>query len=993
MPNITQVIRLRQKRRDRKLKYPLTKISLSIAIIISLAFLLVILLFSLFYAELTLGLPSITTLPTLLDPPHGTLLQPTRIYDRTGMHVLSVLENPSVGQPQYMQLPTLFGGPSSQTDSKNIIPPAIILTMVATHEPDFWVSRGYTWSGLLSNQHPTIAQQLVSDLLLWQEPPGLQRAIRERLVAAQITATYGSSKILTWYLNSAKYGDLIFGVDAASHAYFGKSTSQLTLAESAILAATSQVPSINPFTAPDLARQRGKELLSALSSSNLVSPSEYENAAKEFVQFQTPNQENEDIAQSFVNLAIDQLSQQFERDRIERGGLRIITTLDYDLQVQANCVIKDQINRMNVQAGETDSIDDQCQAARLLPTLKGSSIILPSIIRTQVLILDPTNGELLALSSIDSRKDPITHFEKFLNSADNPYAPHRTGTIITPFIYLTGFTRGYSPASMLWDIPPANQSLNPDIVKNYHGPVRARIALANDYLVPAGQILDQVGLENVNKITSPMGIQLQDGSSGDTQESDVALTQLLSGTEANLIQLSQIFGMLSNNGTMVGATDIASQLSEPDSLIRPVVVLLMEDYSGHVWAGDPSLTGGEGRVSRSVISPQLAYLMTNSLSDESARWSSFGHPNALEIGRPAGVKVGSTVEATDFWTIGYTPQLVVGVWIGYPEEKPPQGLGKESIMGIWHSLIQYTTQDLPIKEWSPPPGVVQMEVCDPSGMLPDKECPSIVSETFLVGNSPTQTDNLYERLQVNRETGRLATIFTPAEFSESRVYMRVPPQAIEWAKSANIPLPPDSYDVIQTSGASATPNARIDQPVMLSYVHGKVDISGTAFGPGFSSYRLRVGKGLNPTDWLQIGSEGSQPVENGILAQWDTTDLSGLYSIQLIVIHQDQSIETSIVQVTVDNVAPEIVQIIPADGQTLDVPSNGLLTIGLNVSDDIGIDRVEIYLDGSLVTTLQQKPYAFPWQAKAGQHNLLVKVYDLAGNNSSRESNFIMTQK
>jgi hypothetical protein len=641
---------------------------------------------------------------------------------------------------------------------------------------------------------------------------------------------------------------------------------------------------------------------------------------------------------------------------------------------------------MSLLESQPDSEAD-CPAARLLPALRENRIELPSGIDSQVVILDPNNGQLLALATIQTSIDSSGAIQHQYTS-ENPYAPHPTGTIITPFIYLSGFTRGFSPASLVWDVPTNSASLTSDELKRYHGPVRARLALTNDYLAPAAQILDQVGVGNVLKIAAQMNTPLQNVSSGIPGDEKADLTAFLDESASNLIQLSQAFGVLSNNGNLVGSTSTDAQGS-----IQPLTILLMEDYQGYVWLGDPTLSGRDNLASRPVISPQLAYLVTNSLSDESARWPWLGHPNALEIGKPAAVKFGSAIEGTGLWTIGYLPQLVVGVHLAFSQEKPPAALSQDSIMDIWHSLVQYASQALPVQDWAPPPGIVQMVVCDPSGMLPDKDCPSTVSEVFLESNTPTQTDDFYQSLQVNRETGRLATIFTPPEFIENRLYMNIPSWALAWAKAANLPIPPDSYDVIQAGSASQNVEAHIDQPGMLSYVRGQVKINGSAGGAGFSSYRLSAGKGLYPADWLQIGEESDQPVENGSLGVWDTAGLNGLYSIQLTLIHQDQSVDTSIVQVTVDNVAPVIARLYPTDGQTLVIPSNGLLTIQPEVSDDLGIERVEISLDGKLVATLHQAPFAYPWQATVGKHKLQVEVFDLAGNSTQASGEFNLTLK
>jgi hypothetical protein len=171
-----------------------------------------------------------------------------------------------------------------------------------------------------------------------------------------------------------------------------------------------------------------------------------------------------------------------------------------------------------------------------------------------------------------------------------------------------------------------------------------------------------------------------------------------------------------------------------------------------------------------------------------------------------------------------------------------------------------------------------------------------VSEVFLNGNEPIQPDNMYRKYAVNRETGLLATVFTLPQLVEDRVYLVVPADARSWAESAGLEIPPATYDVIQAP--QINPNVNITSPELFAEVSGRVDITGTAAGENFASYRVLVGQGLNPQEWFQVG-EGNQPITNTTLAEWDTSGLSGLYAVQLQVVRSDQRVDTAIIQVTV----------------------------------------------------------------------------------------------
>ncbi len=189
-----------------------------------------------------------------------------------------------------------------------------------------------------------------------------------------------------------------------------------------------------------------------------------------------------------------------------------------------------------------------------------------------------------------------------------------------------------------------------------------------------------------------------------------------------------------------------------------------------------------------------------------------------------------------------------------------------------------------------------MNVCDPSGMLPTAECPNLVSEVFLNGNEPVQADNMYRKFAVNRETGLLATVFTLPQLIEERVYLVVPSDARTWAESAGLAIPPATYDVIQAPPIN--PDVNITFPALFAEVNGSVKIDGTAAGKDFVSYRVLVGQGLNPQEWIQV-NEGTTPVTNGLLAEWNTSGLSGLYAVQLQVVRSDQRVESAVIQVTV----------------------------------------------------------------------------------------------
>ena len=666
----------------------------------------------------------------------------------------------------------------------------------------------------------------------------IQRAIRERILAAQITAEYGRSQILEWYLNSADYGHYAFGVDAAAQLYFNTSAFALTSPESAVLAALSQTPSLNPFDARDLALQRGEEVIKAMRTLKLVSDQDATNILGPFSIPDLPIPASKNVvAPAFINLAINELNQQFTSERIERGGLNVITTLDYDLQNQASCVTLVYAHRL----ANTPDPGTPCTATQLLPSLPpGTNLSEPS---ASALITDPESGQILAAVGETLRGEETANITE-----------HDPGSLMEPFVYLTAFTRGMSPASLVWDIPSTSNAQNPD--GQFHGPARARIALVNDYLVPETAVANQMGSDAIHRTETSFG---------------------LNGDNFNLLDMASAYGIFAAQGVRYGQPGL-------------ITVLRVEAQDHSVWLDQSN------PQAQPVTTPQLAYLINNILSDEVARWPSLGHPNSSEIGKTAAMKYGQTVDGRDLWTIGYTPARLVAVWTATHASNAPR-LSPQLSIGLWSALMQTASQSLPSQGWSMPAGITAMDVCDPSGLLPTKECPSIVSEVFLNGNEPVQLDNLYQTFTVNRETGYLATVFTPPQLVENKVFMVIPPEAQAWAKSANVPMAPAAYDAIQPS--QINPDVNITAPALFAEVNGQVQIKGTAAGTDFDRYRVLVGQGIDPQAWIQVGSDATTPINDNVLATWDTTGLSGLYAVQLQVVRSDQRVDIAVTQVTI----------------------------------------------------------------------------------------------
>ena len=898
-----------------------------------------------FYAGIANDLPGIETLPILLNPENGLLLQPTQIYDRSGEHVLLSLQHSGIPR-RYLEI---------QPGLKEFLSPQLIQTTIALMEPDFWKSPGFSWTRIFDAHPQTIAESLVSTLLLDHEPAGLRRNLKMRLLAAQITAEYGRAQVLEWYLNSIYFGNLAYGADTAATLYLGKPASNLTFQEAALLAAIAEAPSLNPFDAPTAARERAANALETLFARGLISADDYASALEKPLVFMARPEPPNQVARAFTQTVVRELEDQLGRHTVERGGLKIITTLDYELQIQMNCALQTQLARIT---SNQEPVYKQCDAGRLLPALPPNWEPYPDNTTASSVLMDNTSGQILAMAGDTN----------LLTGEMDYLSKHQPGSLLAPFVALAGFARGMNPADLVWDIPgnlPEQFSNYFDASTTYHGPQHLRNAISNDYLSPLTELLIQIGPQNVWRISESVGLQ----SLSDSIEPDQLLFK---GGETDVLSIAQAFSAFAKLGTQSGYP------AENGNALAPILI--------------QSVTPGDGQTlfsigqteNRSAINTQLAYLVHHILADETARWPSLGYPNHFEIGRPAGAKVGRIADGNEVWAVGYTRQLLNVTWIGTPSDSQKSSpLDPRTATGLWHAIIQYSSRDMEVENWPVPSGITFLEVCSPSGKIPTMDCPLTVQEVFLNGNEPTEYDDLYRTFQINRETGRLATVFTPPELIQEETYMIIPPLAAGWAQAANIPVPPADYDVIQDTAPN--PDVQITSPELFAYVGGDVTIRGTAAGAEFKSYHLQVGKGLNPQAWQQIGETNSQAVNNGLLGNWETQE-DGLYALRLVVTRHNLEVENHTIQVTVDNTPPEAVVRYPSADQQFEKSAEQQIIFQGQVEDTIGIEQVEWYIDQVLAGTFTQPPYSFSWAPVPGVHQVMLKVTDLAGNESSSTS-------
>ncbi len=852
----------------------------------------------------------------------------TKIYDRTGNTLLYEIFDPRLGDRQYVTL--------------DKIPQDVIDVTVALEDKGFWDNPGFDiqgisrafWLNLRGNQiqgGSSITQQLVKNIIIDPEDRikrSYTRKFKELILSVEITRRYEKSQILEWYLNTNHYGNLAYGIEAAAQVYFQKPVSELTLAEAAMLAPIPQYPLLNPLDSPDEAKKRQGLALDAMVRDGYITRAKADAAFAEKLEIK-PVQERFDILAPHFSIYVrKQLEEMFGPDLVYRGGLNVYTTLDLDLNNEAEKIARQHVQQL---MDEGHNASNAC-----------------------VVAVRPKTGEILAMvGSIDYWDEEIDGNVNVC-TADPGRQP---GSSFKPFNYATAFAqKTLTPATMVMDVrrsfpdPPNPPYVPENYDRKYHGPVPLRQALARSYNIPAVWVLQQAGVRNVINTAHRMGITTLDGDF-------YGLALTLGGGEVKPLDMAYAYSVFANMGVMAGQPVPADRQRAGHRTLDPVSILRVEDANGDIlWQYSQPET-------QQVLDPALAYLMDDILSDNESRAASFGYNSALYFeDRRVAAKTGTTNDFKDNWTMGFTPQIAVAVWVGNNDNEPMKDVtGLSGAAPIWHEVMAYALRDQPAEWYQRPPGLVDVTVDSVSGLLPTDYSVGTRTEIFLDGSQPTTKDDVHQAFRINRENGKLATVYTPPELVEEKVYEIYPPEAADWARENNIPQPPTEYDDshgLTTAGGPVS----ITGPVSYQYVSGGVVITGSAMIDNFALYRLEYGQGLNPETWSQLGGDHTNQVDNGPLEFWDTHELpEGLYTLQLTVLRGDQSFEQSAVQVTVDNTSPDVELLNPPDGKLYKLEADEWVNIQVEAVDNVSMDRVEFYVDGSKVDEATVAPYSIRW--------------------------------
>ncbi|MDP2659992.1 MAG: PASTA domain-containing protein, partial [Dehalococcoidia bacterium] len=378
----------------------------------------------------------------------------------------------------------------------------------------------------------------------------------------------------------------------------------------------------------------------------------------------------------------------------------------------------------------------------------------------------------------------------------------------------------YTPATILMDVPsefpnaphPPYRPENND--NKFRGPLSIRQALSNSVNVPAIKALQFAGVQDTIDTAHRMGITSLDRSG------DYGLSLTLGGGEIKLLDQVYAYSVFANQGVMAGAPVAPSAQRPGFREMDPVAILRVEDPNGKV------LEEFKQPETKQVASPQQIYLITSIISDNQARTMVFAPGGPLELSkRPAAVKTGTTDDWRDTWTVGYTPDIVTGVWVGNSNNRPMRApLSVTTAAPIWHDFMEEALKGSAVKQFTRPTGLEDVTVCAGSGLLPTPYCPKTVREVFVKGTAPTKVDDFYRPYWIDRRTGGLAVQDTPPADRELQVFQVLPPEAQEWATNNNIPQPPVGASGEYGSGLPPNINA-------MPSVTATLPFSGTA-SPG-----------------------------------------------------------------------------------------------------------------------------------------------------------------
>ncbi|MBU2415840.1 PBP1A family penicillin-binding protein [Patescibacteria group bacterium] len=616
------------------------------------------------------------------------ITQSTKIFDRTGKTVLY----------------EIYGEEERTIVNLSEIPDYAKWATIAIEDKNFYKHQGFSAlamlrtlvTNILYNKKAggsTLTQQFIKNAILTSEKT-YTRKIKELVLAYKVEKNFSKDEILQMYFNEIPYGSTAYGIEAASQRYFGKSIRNINLPEAVILATLPQAPSRYSPYGPnkDLLIQRQHYILDLMLEQGYISEAKVEAAKQYKLKFKKPSANI--TAPHFVMYVKGLLSEKYGEKMIEREGLRIYTTLDLYKQKIAEEVVEDGMEK-NKQYNANNSA---------------------------LTAIDPKTGEILAMvGSSDYFNEEIDGQVNITTSSRQP------GSSIKPIVYAAAFENGYTPDTVLYDVVTnfSNNADEPYEPHNYdlkeHGPVTMKKALAGSLNIPAVKTLYLAGVNNVLDLAENLGYTTL------SDRKRFGLSLVLGGGEVKLIEHVNAYSAFSREGKIYPIT----------------AILKVEDKNGHI------IEESKSNKNKQTLKPETARIINNILSNNELRAYTFGTENWLTLGnRPVAAKTGTTNDYRDAWTIGYTPSIVVGVWVGNSDNTAMKrgAAGGVVAASIWNSFMKKVLGDTPIEYFNSPKDIKTGK-------------PILDGET-----------QMKKAIKIDKASGLLATEWTPESFIEERFY-------------------------------------------------------------------------------------------------------------------------------------------------------------------------------------------------------------------------------
>ncbi|MFA5124820.1 MAG: PBP1A family penicillin-binding protein [Patescibacteria group bacterium] len=858
----------------------------------------------------------------------------TKIYDRTGQTVLYDIH----GDIKRTVIPL------------SEVPDYMKQAVITAEDRDFYQHHGFSFTGIIRSilinittgskvSGSTLTQQFVKNAILTNEKT-YTRKIKELLISYQIESKFTKDQILGMYLNEIPYGSVIYGVEAAAQSYFGKPTKDLTLAESAILAAIPNAPTYySPYgNHKDKLLQRQRYILDSMAELGYVTKEQAEEAKNEKLTFK-PLRESI-IAPHFVMYIKEILSEKYGENFINQEGLKVYTTLDLEKQKIAEEAVKKGVETNGKKYGFTNA---------------------------SLVSLDPKTGQILAMvGSAD-------YFDEAIDGQVNVSLRSRQpGSSFKPIVYTTSFIKGYTPNTIIYDTVTNFDTTGEKAYEphNYHndesGPVTLRKALAGSLNIPAVKLTYLTGMDNIFNLAEKLGYTTFN------DRSRFGLSIVLGGAEVKLLEHTAAYATLATDGIKHEVNPILKIEDKNNKII--------EEFKDK---------------NEEIIDAEVARQTNDILSDDSARAYIFGSGSRLVLpGRPAAVKTGTTNDFHDAWTLGYTPSLACGVWVGNNDNAAMKAGADGSVIAapIWNNYMSEALKGQAAEEFTKPQPVTtgkavldgiansgtMIKIDTISGKLATQYTPLSTIKEIATGEVH---DILY---YVDKDAPRGPL---PSHPENDPQYYNWEAGVKSWAEKNNIitngqPIP-TSYDDIHL--ASDQPQLNIISPndkqtIKDSYII--VNLQGSA------------ARGIQKTEYLidnQLIDTTSGLTTDKTL---DLSELASGYHTLTIIIKDDlqntasKSIDFNLIAV---NPLPRLDWTSPIDGATI---NNFPLALKADLTNFDRIKQIDLYYlsatstKENFITTIrpQSDNFNFSWKKSpdSGDYTIYANIFNL--NNKKYES-------